>query len=329
MSDELQEISVLSLKNFNIKVCDSCLNKKPNFTCPNFLNCQYQKNFKANVVVHDYVDKKEILIFKDAFWQRGTCEVNTDVDRTRKFVYDENGVLVPKDENESSVFGLLNRLKDSRKRSLQNMYSFINANQWDYWLTLTIENTSKVNKYDDEQVKHIWKIFRERIQYYFKDIKIFTICENHKKGGLHFHGLIGNCSLEKYLTIAINSALTYKYKGVERPNPYYLEPLKTEYGDQVYNLDPKLYNFGFVSIVKIKGNNNFKLANYMSKYMAKDCIVKYNKKLYFRTYNLNVATTQCSFLTDEEKEQVLNEANILNTLRIKETDKLYSVMIKK
>lgn len=329
MSNELQELSVLSLKNYNIKVCDKCLNEKPNFLCPNFLKCQFQKQYKANVVIHDYNDKKEILVFKDAFWQRGSTDINTNVDRTRKFLYDENGVLTPKDENETSIFGLLNRLKDSRKRSLQNLYSFINANTWDYWLTLTIENTSKVDKYNDEQVKYIWQLFRQKLQYHFKGIKLFTICENHKKGGLHFHGLVGNCSLEKYLTIAINSAPTYKYKGVEKPNPYYLEPLKTEFGDQIYNFDPKIYSYGFATIVKIKGNNNFKLANYMSKYMAKDCVVKYNKKMYYRTHNLNVATTQCSFLTDEEKAQILNDANCLNTLRVKETDKLISVMIKK
>ena len=100
MSNELQELSVLSLKNYNIKVCDKCLNEKPNFLCPNFLKCQFQKQYKANVVIHDYNDKKEILVFKDAFWQRGSTDINTNVDRTRKFLYDENGVLTPKDENE-------------------------------------------------------------------------------------------------------------------------------------------------------------------------------------------------------------------------------------
>jgi len=327
---DISEILNLSYTHLS-EFCEKCLNIKPNFLCPHYLTCPYQKKYKANVVINEYKDKKEILFFKDAFWQRGTMEVNTDVDRTRKFMYDDNGILVPKDEDKRiSIFELQNVLKDSRKRGIDNFYAYINANEWQYFITLTIENTNKVNKYDDDQVKYIWQLFRQKMQRRFKNIKILAVPENHKKGGIHFHGLLGNVNLSKFLTLAINSAKTYKFKGVERENEYYLQPLKTKYGDQVYNLDPKIFNSGFVQIVNIKDNNQLKISNYMSKYMAKDyAVAKYNKKLYFHTCNLDFRTKQVSYLTQEEKQQIIDESNLLNIIHEKQTDKFYSLFIKK
>ncbi len=320
--NELEELPSLPvIKDYN--ACMYCINHSPNFTCPKFLKCDYQRKYKANVVVHDYGDKKEILIFKDAFWQRGGIEVNENVDRTRKFIYDSNGVLVPKNENEELIFALLNRLKDSRKRGLQNMYSIINSNEWNYWVTITIENTKIINKYDDEVVKNIWKSFREKLQYNFKDIYIIVVPEYHKKGGLHFHGLIGGCNFDKYLTRAVNSKI--EYRGKE--NECYCDYLYTDFGDQIYNFDTSIYDKGLVTIVKMRKGDKLQIANYMGKYMGKESCVKYNKKSYYHTRNCKVGNSFCSYHTNEEKQRILQECNLLNVARFVEKDKLYSIWL--
>ncbi len=331
--EELTEIDISSLKTkMTRELCNYCLNVKAQFGCPNYLTCPYQNKCKANVVVNEYLHTKEILIFKDAFWQRDTMGLNTNVDRTRKWMYDNNGILIQKNEEEElSIFKLKNVLIDSRKRSLQNLYGYIRSNTWKYFLTLTIEKSSKYDKYNDEDVEYIWQLFRQKMQYRFKNIKMIAVTELHKKGGIHFHGFIGNCNLDKYLTVAINSAEFYVRKGKKVENKYYMQPLKTNFGDQVYNLDTTIYDKGFVTIVKISGEENeLKLANYVSKYLAKDrAKVKYNKKIYWRTYNLDFYNKEVSFLNEEEKTQIVSEISLLNCIRIKESKKFVCYTIKK
>ncbi len=329
-TDELVELPRVNLVN-NPQLCYHCLTQTPNLNCPNYLKCQYQKKQKANIVIHEYPDKKEVLIFKDAFWQRDMSNINTNIDRTRKFFYDDNGVLCPKNIDDSnSIFQLLLRLEDGRKRSLQNFYSYACANNWDYFLTVTVKSTSKFNKYVDEDVKYVWKLFRQKMKYRFEDIKILAVPEYHKKGGLHLHCLLGNCNIDKYLSIGINSKVYIKQKGQLIPNPHYLEPMFTKFGDQIYNLSPKVYNYGHSEVVKIRDNDNFRISNYMTKYMLKDkAQVKYCNKLFFRTQNLDHANTLCSFVIEEEKQKFLSDLNLLNMIRYKETDKLISVWVKK
>ena len=334
VNNELTEIDLSPIRKYQTReLCDFCLNVKPQFACPYYKECPYQKKCKANVVINEYKDTKEILIFKDAFWQRQTLDISKKIDRTRKFIYNDQGILVPKDENSNiSIFKLKNTLLDSRKRAVQNFYGYVRSNEWKYFITVTVANTVNVNKYNDEEVEHVWELLRKKLQYYFNDIKILLVKEYHKKGGLHFHGFIGNCNLEKYLTIAINSGKTYKHKGKKLENKYYMQPLKTEFGDQVYNLIPKIYDKGHIEIVKIKedDNNNFKLANYLSKYFLKDKMqVKYSKKLYWHTYNLDFYNKEVFFLTDNEKQEVINDINLLNFIHYKETEKAYIYTIKK
>ena len=327
-SDDLQELP--SLKN-TPQTCHHCLTVNPHLGCPCYLTCQHQKKQKANIVIHDYEDKKEVLIFKDAFWQREQTFFSTNFDRTRKFFYDENGVLCPKNiDSVDTILQLLTRLEDSRKRSLQNFYSYVVANDWDYFVTITVKSSEMFNKYDDDDVMYIWKLFRQKMQYKFNDITIIAVPEYHKKGGLHIHCLIGSCNIDKFLSIAINSKVYIKRKGVLVPNPNYLKPLTTKYGDSIYNLAPSVYDFGHTEVVKIKDKNFLKICNYMSKYMIKDnAKVKYNKKLFFRTQNLKFSNTLTAFQTEEEKTNFLNELNLLNVLSYKETDKLISVWVKK
>ncbi len=51
-------------KNIKEK-CNYCLNVNTQLTCLNYLNCPYQKQCKANVVINDYENIKEIIVFKN------------------------------------------------------------------------------------------------------------------------------------------------------------------------------------------------------------------------------------------------------------------------
>ena len=328
--NDMKEIDLSPIKKHQTKeLCEFCLNVKRQFSCPNYLKCPYVKDCKANVVINEYKNTREVLIFKDAFWQRGTMDTNTNVDRGKNWMYDDHGVLVPTEKNlNGDIFKLLNCLKDSRKRATQNFYGYTRCNDWSYFLTLTL---AKKDKLSEEQVNYVWKLFRQKMQYRFPDIKIICVREHHKKGGLHFHGLIGNCNLDKYLRIAINSGEYYEdKKGNKLPNKYYMQQLVNEFNDPVYNIDPKIYSEGHLTIVKIKDANSDKLANYLSKYFLKDNVkVSFKKKTYWHTNNLDFYNKLVSYYTDEEKQDFLNLVNLLNYIHFKETDKAYIYTLKK
>ena len=310
------------------ELCNYCLTVKCQTRCPHFLTCPFQKNNKANVVINEYKYTKEILIFKDAFYQRASVDVDNNIDRTRNWVYNDLGLLVPTDKNkEASIFKLLNVLKDSRKRTMQNFYGYARSNDWSYFLTLTFKNKDRLT---ESQVEYIWKLFRQRLQYYFPNIQILCVRETHVKGGLHIHGLIGNVNLDKHLIRGVNSQEYYIRKKKKVPNKYYMQPIINEFGDPVYNIDPKIYNEGHLTIVKVKDPNSDRLSNYMSKYFLKGNMkVGFQKKVYWHTHNLAFYNKYCSYLTNEEKQALINEINLLNFSHYKETEKAYIYTIKK
>lgn len=323
----MKEIDLSAFKNVKSDLCDRCLNVKPMITCPYYGCCPYQSKNKANVVINEYMHEKEIMIFKDSFFYRGDIKVDTNIDRTRNWIYNDLGVLEPTEKNlNGTIFNLYNSLKDSRKRTLQNFHGYVRSNAWSYFLTLTFKDKDKLS---EDEVGYLWQLFRQKLQYRFPDIKIICVREHHKKGGLHFHGLLGNCNLDKYLRIAINSAEFYEdRKGDKHPNKYYMQQLKNEFGDQVYNIDSKIYSEGHLTIVKIKEFNYDKISRYLSKYFLKEN-VSFNKKTYWHTNNLNFYNKHCAYLTNNEQHELLKEINLLNFVNYKETEKFYLFTLKK
>lgn len=238
-----------------------------------------RQNLKYNTVVNTFNDFTEIIYFKnEKFLTTGNCDfdfntgevipINLERDTSRKFEL-KNGVLVPLKDS-YRIEQLEHTLKSSRKRALDNLFGYALCNEWSYFVTLTF-SPLYVNREDDEDIKYHWSKFRQKLQYYFNDIKILGIPERHPtSGNLHFHCLVGNCVLDKFLTRAIN--------------PHTGKQIYSN-GRVVYNLN--LFDFGFSTLVKID-SNPLKVVNYLSKYIVKDFgNIGYNKKNIFRTHNLN------------------------------------------
>lgn len=296
--------------------CQKCLAGKPNPFCPNYAKCPYVKQQTANTVINKFKDFTEVVFYKSNFHVPSGAKVVTEADRTRKWLKNEKGVLVPKSDD-VKIEDLVNTITDSRKRSLDNLFGFVLCNDWQYFVTVTFKH-GKTAKLSDDVVKYQWQKFRQQLQYRFPDIKIFLVPEDTPTGvkGMHFHGFIGNADLGDCLCPARNNKKIYEGK----PNPQYGELLYTKYGDPVFNFLPKFVNIGYTTVVKIKDCNNLKLVNYMTKYMHKDSLnFDYNENAYLRTYNLDFKEKQIAKLSLEEKLDLVNN---LSAQCFKETDKM-------
>jgi len=235
------------------------------------------KTDKYNVIKNSFDNMTEIVIYHNGFnVTTGNCSgINTETGELllrggakRKFI-NNNGVLQPTNDNFYSIDSLQHTIKNSRKRALDNIFGYALSNKFNYFLTLTFD-PSKVDREEDDSCKYAYKLFKQKLQYIYKDVKLLAIPERHPTSNmLHLHILVGNISLDKYLTRAIN--------------PHTNKPIFSN-GRAVYNLD--LYTFGFSTLVKIDGEP-LKIANYLTKYVVKDFgNIGYNKKTFFHTQNL-------------------------------------------
>ncbi len=341
MSKDLIDLSSFSKMNYYSSRCEHCLFVIPNKHCPKFMECPYQRQCKANTVINTYdtVKEREIVFYKKPFFKNTGVITERQPDRSRKFIVNEDGYRVPKDD----IVSLLdfNKTKcKSKKRALDNTIGFCTNGSWNYFITLTF-SSAKLDRLDDSAVKYAWQKFRQKLQYYYPDIEIFVVNERHSKGGIHLHGFMGKCDLTKYLRIAINTNM-WRYTFIDNEkvllrdkegnlikNKYYMQPLLNSFGEQVYNLDPKIYDEGYLTLVKIRPDtSNAQITNYITKYISKDYILSnQDSKMYYRTHNLKPKKKESKFLTREEFEDLVMPKDILDyqTTYVKENDKLISV----
>ncbi len=126
----------------------------------------------ANAIINDFLNRKEIIVYNQAFNTKAP-DYKKDVDRSRKYFYDEKGRLQKKDitDEEEDFNMLLKRLSRSRRRALDNFLGYAYCNNFKYFITTTFDKT-KVDRDNPKAVKYATKLFKEKLSYHFKDIAI-------------------------------------------------------------------------------------------------------------------------------------------------------------
>lgn len=318
--------------------------EKEEYTEEDFINDLSCENSR-NVVINRFKNFTEVSVYKRPFFiYTGSSKDNAD--RTRKFKYDENGVLQIAKENVTFNDYLDNQPR-ARRRAFDSFIGYCLSNEWDYFITLTFDPRI-IDRTKRDDVLYAWELFRKKLQYRFPDVEIIVVTEEHNTDGcLHFHGFIGNCDLTGYLTLAINNkqylydydpmtrTKTFKYDSYGNliPNKYYGSLIKTEYGDQVYNLSKDIFKYGLNSVIKLREEkevgDNARIVWYMQKYMSKDYnSVGYNKKSYFRTRNLKFKDKIITKSMLTNTGQILNELLYDEKILKKENDKMAVYLIK-
>ena len=299
-----------TLENKNL--CARCVacNRRL-FNCP---FCTHSFTYEnRNVVINKHKSFTEIILYHKPFPVL-IAPTLKKADRTPNWHYvasfSGKELLVPKNDN-IKLKKLICTLEKSRKHSEDCFFGFAFNNTWNYFITLTFD-PKKVRREDEASVKYAWKLFRQKLQYLYPQVKILMVIEKHPTSeGLHMHGLLGDCNLESVLVRALNNK---KYiDDSTLPNPMYLKPMSTSFGDPLYNFIPDFYSLGFTSIVKLRDNEhgNEKMVQYMQKYMTKEqSATRYHKKSYFRTSNLDYKDKFCTYLTEEQFRELFKGRDV-------------------
>lgn len=139
---------------------------------------------------------------------------------------------------------------DNVKRTRESIYDIAMANDFEYFVTLTI-NSKDLDRYDRQEIckkLKIWlmnKVKRNGMKY-------IIIPEEHKDGAIHFHGL-----------------MLGDLKMVDSGH-------KTKKGQTIYNVGA--WNYGFSTAVKLEGPYE-RITNYVVKYITKD-----SKRIFGKSY---------------------------------------------
>lgn len=153
---------------------------------------------------------------------------------------------------------------DNEKRAKEVVYDLARSNDWDWFITFTL-NPIFCNRFDYDsccdELKKYTKYLGKR------GFRWIIVPEQHPTSGAwHFHGLLAG-----------------PVKAVRATNAHTGQLLVDKNGREVYNLAD--YKAGFTTAVKVDGSP--KVATYLTKYYTKDMQIPKGKKRYWASRNLN------------------------------------------
>lgn len=304
-----------------INFCEQCIHK---FDCKII---SYTHRSKKNIIINRYLDEVEIIHFKQPL----TCIdefVNVDIDHSRNY-FDllGDGCLYPKDENLSNA-KFLENMDNSARQSRDAFWGYALSNHWDYFITLTTDKL-KVNRYDDQAVKHLWRLCRQRIQRFDNNAKILLVPERHEDFALHFHGLV---AME-------NQWVLKPFKVMEKGVPV---EKKSKLGAPLFEFP--FWDFGFANCAIIYSDNDMmfkgeqlakkvdengnvrttsqrRVVAYLDKYIGKQLgNIGYGQRSFYRTQNVLAKEKSVEFWNDE---QVFEKCDMNTKLyRYKDNEKI-------
>lgn len=168
----------------------------------------------------------------------------------------------------------------AQNRAKQNIYQITRANNWEWYITLTL-SPDKVDRSNyDECVAAVRKWFNNVKQRYAPDFRYIIIPELHKDGkSYHFHGLLADCE-----------GLTFVDSGIRQKQK------------KVYNLQQ--YNLGFTNCTKVTDTR--KVSAYITKYITKELQAHIKgKRRYLASNNCSRGEVTEFNIRPEEKQELL------------------------
>lgn len=255
-----------------------------------------------NVVINVYPDsnKIEVLRYKKPFRHLVEAENLDPVNRQRLLEKNVKGEYEPVSDD-FTIQALQRSIRSASKRSKDNFYGYAQANDWEYFVTLTF-SPEVVNRYNDMAVIHLWSNFQNWCKHKYKDCKMLMIPERHKDGALHFHGLMSDI----------------RFNLIPAIDPHTEKPLYSKTGAPLFSIKDWTNGFSTLAIIP-KEDNYRRVVNYMEKYISKDGNIGYNQKRFFRTRNLLFKNKSILLYDDCEFEDFIKS---LGLEEVKDSDKM-------
>lgn len=203
-------------------------------------------------------------------------QLNTSRVKKHKTIYDNRNVafvvsLETGEVRHKTRLELQKNIIMSKSRTLKKMRDYVQANEWSYFLTLTFNNEYQDRLNDNEVIEQFHK-YRNNLKTQYPNAYYVFVAEYHKKGGLHFHGVIGGISKQE---LGFKYAKSKKKKGGNGYQP-------------IYNVTK--FKYGFTTATNV--DNSSACGHYIMKYVTKNMgDVEILKNRYMASKNLLLPDT--------------------------------------
>lgn len=176
----------------------------------------------------------------------------------------------------------------SMNRSKNNLMDILRCNTFDFFVTLTFDDTKLNNTYDDTQTRNAFRKWRKSVKRSFPDMVYIAIEEYQKRGVLHYHLLVGNVTADEL-------GLVNSGKKVRRGRCK---------GQPIFNVTK--WQYGFSTVTQILDTEAVKF--YLSKYLTKGQADPrfFGKKRYFTSQNINRPTVEKACFSCNEQFDIFN-----------------------
>ena len=174
-----------------------------------------------------------------------------------------NPLIIPKPKkgrtvNRSSEKPSDDAITESLRRTRTTIFDYALSNDFEYFVTFTF-NPKKIDRYSIDETFNTMKYWLNRQKKHSPDFAYVIVPEFHKDGAIHFHALIR------------------AYNGDMKSTKVF------QNGKRVYNVTG--FTSGFTNAQKMDDNQE-KTAGYITKYITKDTINRFNKRRYWASKNL-------------------------------------------
>lgn len=163
----------------------------------------------------------------------------------------------------------LSNIRRSISRARQSIQGYCKVNSFQWFITLTFSSDKSVvsNRLNDDQTLKLFKKWRKSVKRSFPEMIYLAVPEYHKKGGIHFHILVGGITAEQL-------KLSYfKTKHNKHGEPY-----------DIFSVGS--WSFGYSTATKIRYPE--RVSSYICKYITKqDLDIRfYRRSRFYHSANI-------------------------------------------
>ena len=195
----------------------------------------------------------------------------------------------------------------TQARAYNKVFDIVYQNDWSYFVTLTFDQTRFDSKEAQAVIRQLRAYLSNQVQR--RGLAYLLTAERHKKGGIHCHLLTND-------RIVVEDSGTRIVRGFDKPLKLStIRKLKIPddtFGKIVYNLPE--WKFGFSTAIPVDGEPSA-LANYMTKYITKDCC-KIFGKYYWSSKNLK-RDTEIDYVNVEYSSILAREYYVPGHIKLK------------
>lgn len=189
------------------------------------------------------------------------------------------------------------KLHNNLSRAKASIYELALCNEWDFFVTLTLDASKVDRNCLHTTYRKISKWFNNYNSRYGCGLRYLLVPEPHKDGAWHFHGLMAGIPMEHLVPFSSRDYIPHRLK------------LMLDAGRTIYNWPAYASSFGYVTLDAVRDKK--RCSAYMMKYITKE-LLSSSIDLNFHVYYCSRGLKRAENLYRGEMKRCIEEPDYQN-----------------